>query len=87
MKNTICRVVICFLCGVALLSRTQSQPPASGIETNTLATSASAFTGVRNPKVKNIFDSIGILLAPMKGYTAHVENQGLDPLLNTASNL
>lgn len=79
MKNTICGIVVCFLCGFSLPSRTLGQPPTSGIGTNTLTPSTSAFTGVRDPKVKNIVNSIEQMLAPIKGYTAQVESQSLDP--------
>ncbi len=79
MKNTFCKIAMCFLCSFSLLSRTQGQTPTNKIEINAQGSSTSALTGVHDSKVTNIVASIERLLEPVKGYTAQVESQGLDP--------
>ena len=79
MKNTFCKIATYFLFGFSLLSRTQGQSHTNEIETDPLTPSTSALPGIHDPTVTNIVDSIEKLLAPVKGYTAKVESQGLDP--------
>ena len=79
MKNTFYKIAMCFLCSFSLLFRTQGQTPTNIIEINAQGSSTSALTGVQDSKVTNIVASIERLLAPVKGYTAKVESQCLDP--------
>lgn len=79
MNKTFAKIGIKFLCGFAVLVSAQGQSITNGMGTNVSAPPTLALTGDRDPKVKVIVDSVERLLAPIKGYTAQVESQALDP--------